>query len=200
MSALNNHKKRGLFISDCVDFMKGMRGGTVDLTITSPPYDDLRDYKGYSFDFEAVAKGTYRITKTGGVCVWVVGDKINGGRTLTIFRQGLYFQEIGFSRHDVMIYQKKNTPFMRNNAYTNSYEYMLILSKGKPKVFNPIKQKTVRHGKEMLVAGKTANGNKVLGLLKKEKTRTNIWSYAVGFGAPLRTKKHLSIRPCSLKN
>ena len=183
--------------------MRGMREGTVDLTITSPPYDDLRNYNGYSFDFEKTAKEIYRITKNGGVCVWVVGDKINGGRTLTSFRQCLYFQEIGFSIHDVMIYQKKNTPFMRANAYTNCYEYMFILAKGKPAVFNLIKQKTVRHGKEMLVARKTANGvnNKVLGELKKEKTKTNIWQYAVGLGGTTFDKeafKHTAMFPESL--
>ncbi|WP_238374892.1 DNA methyltransferase, partial [Helicobacter heilmannii] len=85
--------------------------------------------------------------KKGGVAVWVVGDKIkNGNKSLTSFRHALYFQEIGFNVHDVMIYAKKNTPFMRSNAYTNSYEYMFVFSKGKPKTFNPLKEATARHG------------------------------------------------------
>ncbi len=154
----------------------------VDLTVTSPPYDNLRDYKGYSFPFNKIAIELYRVTRHGGILVWVVGDKINGGRSLTSFRQALYFQEVGFRMHDVMIYQKKNTPFMRSNAYTNCYEFMFVLSKGVPGTFNPIKQKTVRHGLEMLTHNKLSDGinKKKPGELKKEKTKTNVWQYAVG--------------------
>lgn len=177
-------------VDNAVDFMGRMEPDMVDLTVTSPPYDDLRNYNGYSFDFEGMALGLYRITKQGGVVVWVVGDKINGGRTLTSFRQGLFFQEIGFNVHDVMIYRKKNTPFMRSNAYTNCYEFMFVLSKGSPKTFNPLKDKTVRHGHEMVVhnKGPDAVNNKVLKELKKEKTKTNIWDYAVGLGGTTSDK------------
>ena len=92
--------------------------------------------------------------------------------------------------HDVMIYQKKNTPFMRSNAYTNCYEFMFILSKGKPNTFNPLKTETARHGPEMLVYNKKSDGvnKKVLKELKKEKTRTNIWSYAVGLGGTTKDR------------
>lgn len=173
-----------LYIDNSVEFMARMEPGIVDLTVTSPPYDDLRNYNGYSFDFDGMAAGLYRVTKKGGIVVWVVGDKINGGRTLTSFRQGLHFQEIGFSIHDVMIYRKKNTPFMRSNAYTNCFEFMFVLAKGSPNTFNPLKDKTVRNGLEMVVhnKGPDAVNNKVLRELKKEKTRTNIWEYAVGLG------------------
>ena len=176
--------------ANSVDYMSLMPPNFVDLTVTSPPYDDLRIYNGYRFDFEGIAEQLYRITKCGGVVVWVVGDRINGGRTLTSFKQALFFQELGFSAHDVMIYQKKNTPFMRSNAYTNSYEFMLILSKGKPKVFNPLKTPTKRNGMEMLTHNKLPDGinKKTLGELKKEKTKTNIWQYAVGFGGTTTDK------------
>ena len=180
----------GLYAAECVAFMQDMEPDSVDLTVTSPPYDSLRDYKGYDFDFEGIAEGLFRVTAEGGVVVWVIGDRINGGRSLTSFRQGLYFQEIGFNMHDVMIYQKKNTPFMRSNAYTNAYEFMFILSKGKPKTFNPLKEKTVRSGHEMLVHNKGPDGvnKKVLKELKTEKTRTNIWPYAVGMGGTTSDK------------
>lgn len=182
--------EEGFFVEDCVAFMSRMDEKSIDLTVTSPPYDNLRDYKGYSFAFENIATHLFRVTKQGGVVVWVVGDKINGGRTLTSFRQGLFFQDIGFQMHDVMIYQKKNTPFMRSNAYTNCYEFMFVLSRGKPNAFNPIKVKTVRHGLEMLTHNKGADGvnKKVLKELKKEKTRTNIWPYAVGYGGTTTDK------------
>ena len=174
----------GLFVSECVEFMSKLEEDYVDLTVTSPPYDSLRNYNGYEFRFEEMAEQLYRITKEGGVLVWVVGDKINGGRTLTCFKQGIFFKETGFSMHDVMIYQKKNTPFMRSNAYTNCYEYMFVLSKGKPKTFNPLKTKTVRYGFEMLTHNKLPDGvnKKVRKELKKEKNKTNIWAYAVGLG------------------
>ncbi|MDA8041027.1 MAG: site-specific DNA-methyltransferase [Pirellulales bacterium] len=174
----------GLHTADCINFMQSMPAECVDLTVTSPPYDSLRDYKGYNFNFEAIADGLLRVTAKGGVVVWVVGDRINGGRSLTSFRQGLHFQKIGFNMHDLMIYRKKNTPFMRSNAYTNCHEFMFVLSKGSPKTFNPIKQATVRNGFEMVVHNKGPDGvnRKNLKELKKEKTRTNIWSYAVGLG------------------
>ncbi len=179
-----------LIVGNCVDVMRNWPEGIINLTITSPPYDKLRDYKGYEFPFEEIADELYRVTADGGVVVWVVGDRINGGRSLTSFRQAIYFQEIGFSAHDVMIYQKKNTPFMRSNAYTNAYEMMFVLSKGKPKTFNALKEPTRRHGMEMLTHNKLPDGinKKKLGELKKEKTRTNIWSYAVGLGGTTRDK------------
>ena len=84
--------KEGFFVADCVEFMSSMDEGVVDLTVTSPPYDNLRDYKGYSFDFGNIAKQLYRVTKRGGIVVWVVGDKINGGRTLTSSDKGYFFK------------------------------------------------------------------------------------------------------------
>lgn len=184
--------ERQIHAADCVEFMAHqMEPGSVSLTVTSPPYDNLRDYQGYRFPFEDIAKGLFRVTKKGGVVVWVVGDKvIKGNRTMTSFKQGLYFQKTGFQVHDVMIYQKKNTPFMRSNAYTNCYEFMFVLSKGAPATFNPLRVDTARNGFEMLVHNKGADGvnNKVLGELKRKKTRTNIWQYAVGLGGTTSDK------------
>lgn len=176
----------------------------VDLTVTSPPYDNLRNYNGYEFEFDEIAKELLRVTKKGGIVVWVVGDRTkNGNKSLTSFRQTIFFQELGFNIHDVMIYQKKNTPFMRSNAYTNCFEFMMVLSKGKPKTFNPLKVPTVRNGLEMLPVNKKADGvnNKVLGELKKEKTKTNIWKYAVGLGGSTNDRfafEHKAVFPESL--
>ena len=181
--------------------MRKMESDSVDLTVTSPPYDNLRDYHGYEFDYKAIVEGLYKVTKKGGVVVWVVGDKVNkGNRTMTSFKHGLFFQEIGFNIHDVMIYQKKNTPFMRSNAYTNCYEFMFVLTKGSPNTFNPLKMPTARNGFEMLTHNKKSDGvnKKVLGELKKEKTRTNIWQYAVGLGGSTSDKmafEHPAIFP-----
>jgi DNA modification methylase len=184
-------KLNEIYCADCVEFMKKMDDNFVDLTVTSPPYDNLRNYNGYSFNCEEIAKELYRVTKKGGIVVWVVGDKIvKGNKTLTSFKQALTFQSVGFNVHDVMIYRKKNTPFMRSNAYTNCYEYMFVFSKGSPKTFNPLKEPTIRNGYEMLVCNKKADGvnKKVLGKLNKEKVKTNIWDYAVGLGGSTKDK------------
>ncbi|TAG01224.1 MAG: site-specific DNA-methyltransferase [Cytophagia bacterium] len=207
MDKINTNTKIGdldlneIYCEDCVIGMQKIPDNSVDLVLTSPPYDNLRDYKGYSFDFEKIAEQIYRVIKQGGVLVWVVGDKTkNGNRSLTSFRHALFFQALGFNAHDVMIYQKKNTPFMRSNAYTNCFEFMFIFSKGSPNTFNPLKTKTVRQGKEKLVANKKTDGinNKVWGELKSEKTLINIWEYAVGLGGSTNDKiafQHSAIFP-----
>lgn len=181
-----------IYCAEASEFMKKyIPDSYIDLTVTSPPYDDLRIYNGYVFNFEAIANELYRITKDGGVVVWIVGDKtVNGNETGTSFRQALYFKEIGFKLHDTMIYAKKNTPFMRSNAYTPSFEYMFVFVKGKLKTFNPIKEPTVRSGFEVTRSNKGRDGNskKVVKELKKEKTKTNIWYYAVGLGGSTRDK------------
>lgn len=190
-----------IYWTDCVCGMKQLPDNFIDLVVTSPPYDNLRDYKGYKFEFEDIANQLFRIINKGGVVVWVVGDKIEkGNRSLTSFKQSLYFQSIGFNVHDVMIYKKSNTPFMRTNAYTNCYEFMFVFSKGSPRTFNPIKVPTARNGKEKLVVNKKADGinNKVWGELKKEKTNINIWEYAVGLGGSTNDREafqHTAIFP-----
>ena len=127
--------------------MASMEDNFIDLTISSPPYDNLRNYNGYSFEFESIAKELYRITKEGGVVVWVVGDAtMKGSETGTSFRQALYFKEIGFRLHDTMIYQKTGIPFPSKVRYNQTFEYMFVFSKGKPKTFNPIMKKNVTAG------------------------------------------------------
>lgn len=190
-----------IICGDAVEVMEMMPHDSIDLVVTSPPYDELRNYNSYVFNFEGMARGLFKVIKKGGVVVWVVGDKINkGNRSLTSFKQALFFQDIGFNVHDIMIYKKKNTPFMRSNAYTNCYEFMFIFSKGSPKIFNPLKTKTIRQGQEMLPFNKKADGinKKILGELKPEKTMTNIWEYAVGLHGSTSDKiafQHTAIFP-----
>ena len=195
-------KRFNRFIAgDAVEILRKQAGeDTVDLTVTSPPYENLRNYNGYSFDAAAMLGALYRVTKPGGVCVWVVGDKIRRGRSLASFEHAFIARDCGFTVHDVMIYQKKNTPFMRSNAYTNCYEFMLVLAKGTPKTFNPLKEPTKRAGWETAVCNKgpDAVNRKVPVKLQKEKTRPNIWQYAVGLGGSTRDKiafQHPAIFP-----
>ena len=96
-----------IYNEDCLQGMRRMEAESVDLTVTSPPYDDRREYNGYCFDFENIARELYRVTKPGGVVVWVVVDAtIDGDETGTSFRQALFFKECGFKLHDTMIYNK----------------------------------------------------------------------------------------------
>ena len=139
-----------LFNMDCVECMKQIEDNTIDLTVTSPPYDDLRKYNGYSFDFENTSKELYRITKDGGVVVWIVNDStVKGSESGTSFRQALYFKEVGFNLWDTMIWRKTN-PIpndTRQNRYIQAFEYMFVLSKGKPKTCNYLKEKSKCGGK-----------------------------------------------------
>src|SRR5690554_1110180 len=120
---------------NCLDTMAKMPNNFIDLTVTSPPYDNLRTYNGYSFDFESIAKELFRITKDGGVVVWVVGHAtIKGSETGTSFKQALFFKEIGFNLHDTMIYQKSGAGAVGSNkCYIQNFEYMFVFSKGKIK-------------------------------------------------------------------
>ena len=197
-----------LFNMDCVECMKQIEDNTIDLTVTSPPYDDLRKYNGYSFDFENTAKELYRITKDGGIVVWVVGDKTEkGSESGTSFKQVLYFKEIGFNLHDTMIYMSDKPP-LTHNRYEQKFEYMFVFSKGKPKTFNPImeeckyagsdkKARTFRHTGDELQ--ETHIKNKV----NKEKIKGNVWYFSTGYNKSTKdiiAFKHPAIFPEQLAN
>ena len=159
----------------------------VDLVVTSPPYDGLRTYNGYSFPFEEIANELFRITKNGGVVVWVVGDSVvNGSETLTSFKQALYFKDIGFNVHDTMIYKKKNPIPLNHNRYEQCFEYMFVFSKGKPKTFNPIKENCIHAGKDIVKNRtfyqtsecKTSIGHKNKPI-SKQKIKHNVFEYSL---------------------
>jgi site-specific DNA-methyltransferase (adenine-specific) len=132
---------------DNVKVLSGLPDGCIDLTVTSPPYDDLRIYGGHSWDFEATAIQLARVTKIGGVIVWVVADKtVNGGETGTSMRQALYFMSLGLRLHDTMIWNKYLAG-LYGKRYTHAWEYMFVLSKGEPKAWNPIMRRNTTGGK-----------------------------------------------------
>jgi site-specific DNA-methyltransferase (adenine-specific) len=167
---------------DCLEVMKGIPDNYIDLTVTSPPYDNLRTYNGYVFDFKNTAKELYRITKQGGVVVWVVGDAtIKGSETGTSFKQALYFKEIGFNLHDTMIWEKDTFSFPDKIRYRNVFEYMFIFSKGKPKSFNPIEDKINKyagckvHGTSRGKDGKTFKKSNCGTITKDKGVRFNVW-------------------------
>lgn len=177
-----------LICGDCVKILLKIPKNSIDLTITSPPYDKLRDYKGYSFPFNRIARLLYTRTKPGGVVVWIVGDAtIKGSETGTSFRQALHFIDIGFNLHDTMIYAKRGFANPSNTRYHQVFEYMFIFSKGKPKTFNPIKDREnicKRRGGDATRQknGTVKKGNKGGLPLNKFGQRWNIWEYKIGGG------------------
>jgi len=202
-----------LALGDCVDVLKRIPDGCIDLTVTSPPYDNLRTYNNSStWDFEVfknIANELFRVTKKGGVVVWVVGDAtIKGSETGTSFRQALYFKEIGLNLHDTMIYAKNGCPFPETNRYYPSFEYMFILSKNKPKTFNLIKDRKNKYAgtkntstqreKDGSIKKQTGHGKTIYAT---NGVRFNIWSINSGYMKSTTDKiayKHPAIFPESL--
>jgi len=177
-----------IIAGNSVEVMKNFDDNFIDLTLTSPPYDNLRRYHGYVFPFEEMARQLYRITKPGGVVVWIVGDAtINGSETGTSFKQALFFKEIGFNLHDTMIFRKRNPiPQIYRKRYTNEFEYMFVFSKGTVKTHNPIMVDTKHAG--LALKGSTYKNyskgeqkrTKQANPVKKQKIKGNIWEYVVG--------------------
>lgn len=179
-----------IYNENCLITMQNMPDNYVDFVITSPPYDDIRNYNGYQFEFEKIAKELFRITKQGGIIIWVVADAtINGSETGTSFKQALFFIEIGFRLHDTMIYYKNNPMPQTGNEYHQHFEYMFAFSKGSPKTFNPITEPTKYQG---LANMKNRGQNGSLDYEKVERTKEkkvgNVFFYSVGGGISTKDK------------
>lgn len=193
-----------LLLGDCSEVMAGMPDECIDLVVTSPPYDDLRNYNGYSFNFEAVANSLYRIVRPGRAVVWIVGDRTkDGDESGTSFKQALYFKSIGFNLHDTMIYNKRAVGASGSRySYQQAFEYMFVFSKGKLLVFNPIKDlvpedagkihkypkyKSTKEGyyRESFNVKKAPSASK----------RKNVWTYDVGFSANNDKTGHPAVFP-----
>lgn len=177
-----------IYLENCIETLARMPDGLIDMTITSPPYDDLRDYNGYHFPVEEIADGLFAKTKPGGVVVWVVGDRtVNGDETLTSFKHAFAFKEAGFRVHDTMLYVKNNPiPSDCGKRYRQAFEYMFCFSKGQPKTFNPITEPTKSAGQKIKAFRITGGGRGNLPdedvgrEIKRERKVSNIFSYNVG--------------------
>lgn len=189
-----------IYNEDCINTMRSMEEESVDFVITSPPYDSIRDYNGYVFDFDTIVKELYRIIKKGGVIIWVVSDAtVKGSETGTSFRQAIRFKEIGFNLHDTMIYYKNNPMPQTGNRYHQMFEYMFCFSKSSPKTFNPIKESTKYRG----IANMKNRGREgSLRYEKKQRTTEkkvgNVFFYSVGGGISTKDRiafKHPAIFP-----
>ena len=146
-----------IICGDNVEVLKTFPADMVDLTVTSPPYDDMREYEGYDFDFEALAKELYRITKPGGVVVWVVADQVmDGDESGTSFKHALGFKNIGFRLFDTIIYDKPSRGAVGNSkGYWQSFEYMFVFSKGEIKTINLIQDRANKHKDDVIHKKKT---------------------------------------------
>jgi site-specific DNA-methyltransferase (adenine-specific) len=192
-----------VILGDCLEVMKHIPDKSIDLTVTSPPYDNLRTYEGslnWSFEiFQDIAKELFRVTKDGGVIVWVVGDETkNFCESLQSFNQAIYFKNIGFNVLDTMIYYKQNyaPAYPTLKRYANQFEYMFIISKGKPNKFNPIQKEKIEHhnGKTKFRKADGTKTHKYIVSNKLTKDASNVWSYAMGN----KTVQHPAVFPLQL--
>lgn len=194
---------------DSAVVLSTIKSNSVDLVVTSPPYDELRDYNNDSVwdfnSFKKIARQLYRVIKDGGVIVWVVGDSvIKGNKSLSSFKQALYFQQIGFNMFDVIIYEKAGTAPPHKNRYFNAFEYMFVLSKGNPKTINLLEDKPnkwANHSTFGSVTRREQDGSltpKGRKIVKPFGVRTNIWRYNNGKGFSTKDKiayEHPAIFP-----
>jgi len=183
---------------DCTEIMKDIKIESIDLTVTSPPYDYLRDYNKnikedesntFSFPFDEIVNQLYRITKKGGIVVWVVGDQVvKGGESCSSFKQALTFVEKGFLLYDTMIYHKNGSPFPEKKRYSQVFEYMFVFSKGKPKTTNIIKDKKNKwagysnFGKRMMRTKDGSMKEMPKFEINEYGARYNVWNYNTGKG------------------
>ena len=205
-----------LLQGDCLELMKSVPDNKVNLTVTSPPYDNLRKYNGnisqWDFDkFKSVAEELYRITVDGGTVVWIISDAtIDGSETGTSFKQALYFMECGFNLHDTMIWRKPNPiPQIKRGRYTNCFEYMFVFTKGRIKTCNYIYTPCLNAGKDMSKSSYknySADDDQKRKLkdktVNKEKILTNVWDFNVGSGSgdDKFAKQHPAVFPEKLIN
>jgi DNA modification methylase len=177
-----------IYRENCIDTLHRMPDDWLDMTITSPPYDDLRQYNGYHFPVEEIAASLFYKTKPGGVVIWVVGDRtLNGSETLTSFAQALTFKSAGFNVHDTMLYVKNNPiPSDCGKRYRQCFDYMFCFSKGQPKTFNPITEPTKSAGTKIKAFRITERGRgnvpeeDIGRQIKSERKVSNIFAYNVG--------------------
>jgi DNA modification methylase len=182
-----------IYNQDCLEYLKTLPDNSIKFTLTSPPYDDIRDYKGFSFPFEAIAKELWRTTKSGGVIAWNVADAtVKGSETGTSMRQALYFMSLGFRLHDTMIYAKKNPmpASVSSKRYHQAWEYIFILSKDAPETFNPIMVKAKYGHVEANMKHRGRDGELNYTKTKRnEFTKVrNIFEYSIGGGHSTKDK------------
>jgi len=183
---------------DCVEWMLTQPHESIDCVLTSPPYDNIRSYNGYTFDFESTATELVRLLAPGGVIIWNVADATQGGsETGTSMRQALYFMSLGLRLHDTQIYVKRN-PMPTNvqtRRYHQAWEYMFVFSKGTPAVFNPIQVDAKYTGNARMKYRGTDGTIEYKTTIRNVKTKLrNVFEYTIGGGHTTKNKQ-LSSHP-----
>lgn len=191
-----------IYTGDNVATLKTFPDACIDLVVTSPPYDNLRTYGGHTWDFERVARELTRVLKPGGVIVWVVADAtVNGSETLTSMRQAIHFKDVcGLRVHDTMIYRKENPVPLTHNRYEQAWEYMFVLSKGRPAKFNKLLRPAKCAGSKsgggtfMQTADGTFTSANKKGVVAAEVGKHNVWDFPVGG----EKNGHVAVYPLAL--
>lgn len=196
-----------LYNEDCLSILKNkINDNSISLIVTSPPYDNLRTYGGYEWNekiWKSILTELYKVLEEGGVCVWVVGDAtVKGSETGSSFKQALYWKELGGNIHDTMIWNKGSFTHPSNNRFHQVFEYMFILSKGKPKTYNEILDRKNKYLGERGASGRDKDGNRREGkssVTREYGNRFNIWDIPVGGGISYSGKiKHPAVFPLDL--
>ncbi len=197
---LNMQSNIQLMQGDCLERMKEIPSGSVDLTVTSPPYDNLRSYNGNNAEWSdnvwaECIQELYRVTKFGGVVVWVVADAtIKGSETGSSFRQALWAMDCGFNLHDTMIYKKEGPP-LTHNRYEQKFEYMFVFSVGKPNTFNGLREPSKyagdsRKSKTMRQDSDSLSSRCAKGTVSATKLKGNVFEYFAGYDSSKGKERH----------
>lgn len=172
--------------SDCIEAMRKMGNCSIDLIVTSPPYDEIRDYNGYTMNIHGVCYESYRLLKDGGMLCMVINDSTKEyGKSCTTYRVILdCVDNIGFKLFENVIYAKDGRPgAWWNKRFRVDHEYILMFLKGKkPKYFDKehLKVPAIHAGKMARGTQRLTNGNMVLikdNIVKDKKCRGTIWKY-----------------------
>lgn len=203
MNQVPKELQNKVFCTDCVEGMRELPAECIPLTVTSPPYDKLRKFGGQRFDFEAIARELWRITKPGGVVIWMVQDAIvKGSETGTSSRQKLFFMDLGFRIHHNMVFEPSGQRSAANVRYGVSLQHIFVLSKGKPNYINLLKDRRNRTaGQWARYTERTADGELRRQRCRRTRTwgvRGPIWRYSVGGHHTTKDKcalKHPALMP-----
>ena len=187
MKAYHRSDEYSIYNANCLDYLQTLPNNSIKFIITSPPYDDLRNYNGYSFEFEKIALELARTLQEGGVIIWNVADAtVKGSETGTSMRQALFFIDCGLRLHDTMIYEKQNPmPASKSSKrYHQAWEYIFCFSKGTPETFNPfmIPAKYGHVEANMKHRGKDGNLEYTKTKRNSHTKVRNIFTYTIGGG------------------
>lgn len=196
MNLLSFDQMNRIHLDDCVGGMRGLPDGCIPLTVTSPPYDNLRQYGNHPFDFEAVARELWRVTAPGGVVVWVVQDEIvDGSETGTTCRQQLFFQTLGFRVHNRIVMVNPGSRWPGKIRYGVALELAIVLSKGAPRTVRLLRDSPNKHAGRLKTfvrrnwKGDTEQTGPKAYPVGTWGVRGNVWVYSRGFNQSSKDKR-----------